>query len=250
MKVVVLVPRRADAGWRDHLWGWVRDRWRREHPEWSIHEGWHPAELGPFNRSAGVNAAAREAGDWDVAVIADSDTFADAAQVRQAVDVALVDRQITFAYDRYCYLNRAGTKKVIEGFQGNWWPFVEWTMTGTCSNLVVVPRSLWDAVGGFDEGFVGWGMEDVGFSLACQAIGGGMRRISGDVWHLHHNPSPENNTESPLYLANVARMKRYEACNYDPAAMRDLLVELGLVTGAPSPAKKPTERKRATAKTS
>ncbi len=39
---------------------------------------------------------------------------------------------------------------------------------------------------------------------------------------------PKNHQSSPLYRANVARMKRYEACDYDPDKMRALLAELGV----------------------
>lgn len=217
MNTVVLVPRRSDGGRRDQLWEYVQTRW----VGWDVREGHH--DDGPFNRSAAINQAAE--GDWDVAIIADSDSFVDPAQLDAAIIAATVHGQITFAYERFCYLNRQMSDRVMAGYQGDWWPGVEFALTGTCSSMVVVTRKLWDAVGGFDEGFVGWGFEDVGFSLACQALGGGMQRVAGDVWHLQH-PTSQTSETDPNYLANVARMKRYEACNYDPRAMRALLKEL------------------------
>jgi hypothetical protein len=222
VNVEVFVPRRADGGRRDELWAWVRDRWAREVP-WPVHEGHH--DDGPFNRSAAINAAAAKAGAWDVGIIADSDSFCGTEQLRHAVALASSTGRITFAYDRFMYLSRHGTDQVMGGYAGMWEPFVEWSLPGTCSSMVVVPRSLWDAVGGFDEGFEGWGMEDVGFSLACQALGGGMERVPGPVWHLHHTPSAEN-APTPQFHRNVERMKRYEACGYDPAKMAELLASL------------------------
>lgn len=224
MNIAVLVPRRAGHGRRDEVWAWVRDRWRREHPDWPVVEGHH--DDGPFNRSLAVNRASEAAGDWDVAVIADSDSFVGAHQLHKAIDFATATRQITFAYDRFCYLSRAMSDQVMAGFQGMWEPGVEWVLPGTCSSMVIVHRALWDRVGGFDPGFVGWGMEDVAFSLACQTFGRGLRRVEGPVWHLWHPPSPENNGASPHWQANVARMKRYEAAAYNPEAMRALLDEL------------------------
>lgn len=221
MKVVAFVPRRSDGGHRDATWRWVANRWATAHPGVGLWEGHH--DDGPFNRSLAVNRAAEAAGDWDVAVVADSDSFVGDDQLRAAVETAWSSGQITFAFSRFRYLSRGMTRSVMDGFVGDWLPGVEWTMANTCSSQVVVPRGLWDEVRGFDPGFVGWGMEDVAFSLACQSLGGGMQRVDGDVWHLWHPPSTDS---TPLREANTERMRRYEACRYDPGCMRSLISEL------------------------
>lgn len=224
MNVAVLVPRRVDNGRRDHVWGWLQQRWASEHPDWTVHEGHH--DDGPFNRSAAVNRAASNAGDWDVAVVADCDSFVSKQQADLAVARAVDTGQITFAYNRFAYLSRRMSDRVMAGYSGAWWPGVEWSLTGTCSSQVIVTRELWDTVGGFDEGFVGWGFEDIGFSLSCQTFGGGCQRIAGEVWHLWHPPSVENNAKSVHWQNGLARMKRYETAAYKPDAMRALLDEL------------------------
>lgn len=226
MNVAVLVPRRSDGGRRDQLWSFVKARWTRHHPDWVVSEGHH--DDGPFNRSAAVNRASAAAGDWDVAVIADSDSFVSESQITDAISQAVKARRFTLAYDRYAYLSRAMSDRIMNGYDGDWWPGVEFTMQGTCSNMVVVPRRLWDQVGGFDEGFIGWGFEDIGFSLACQTFGGGLRRVHGEVWHLWHPPSVENNAKSQDWQNGLARMKRYEAAGYDLKQMRSLLREFGV----------------------
>jgi hypothetical protein len=231
--VAVLVPRRSDGGHRDRLWAWLADRWAAEHPDWPVAEGHH--RFGPFNRSAAVNAAATAAGDWQVAVIADADTFAGPHQLTAAVTAARVGGRVTFAYDRYCHLSRTGTEQILAGHPGPWEPFVEWSMAGTCSSMVVLTRDLWDRAGGFDPGFVGWGMEDVAFSLACQSLGGGFNRIPGPVWHLYHPPSPEN-ADTPLFRANVERLELYRRAHVaGPAGMARLLTGHGLSHPAPVP---------------
>lgn len=227
MTVAVLIPNRDDGGRRDLLRRWTSNRLRDLHPAFSLHVGTHLASEGPFNRSAAVNRAAAQApDDADVFVIADSDSFVLPEQLDAAVALASSSSQITFAYERFAYLTRQMSDEVMAGSTGNWWPGVEWTLQGTCSSMVVVPRSLFDRVGGFDEGFTGWGMEDVGFSLACQAVGGGMRRVPGEVWHLHHPVSAENHQGSPFYRANVERMERYKTADYDADKMLALLDEL------------------------
>lgn len=223
MRVVVLIPRRADHGRRDQIWGWVKNRWSEE-VDWPVYEG-HDDGPGKFNRSLAINRAAEKAGDWDVAVIADSDTFCGTKQLVEAVEGATGDCGFWLAYDIYAYLTRQMSDKIMKGFVGNWHDGVEFTMTGTCSSMVVVERSVWDEVGGFDPGFVGWGFEDVAFSHACQTMGNGLRRTHGHVWHLHHPSSPENSHRSPEWKANRARMMQYQEAAYDEPRMRKLLAE-------------------------
>ena len=228
MRVCVLVPYRSDGGRRDHLWSFVRARMEANHPDWPIHVGVHD-DGGPFNRSAALNSAARDAGAWAAAVILDADAIIDPEQLRAAVRKAYALDAFVIAYERYCYLNRRTSDLIIDGYRGDWWPGVEWTMTNTCSTIVTVSRRLWDRVGGFDEGFRGWGFEDCAFSVACDALGS-RQRVPGEVWHLWHPPSTENNRAAPEWQANLARLNRYSAVQYDSDAVRDLLAELGVTS--------------------
>lgn len=221
MRVAVLVPRRPDNGPRDEVWEWVKARWGHEHPTWHVIEGDHLD--GMFNRAAAINHAARSA-DWDTAVIADADTFVAPAQIEAAVEGCQTDCEFWLAYDSFHYLGRSMSRKIMAGFDG-WWKS-EFSMTNTCSSMVAVTRRLWDRVGGFDEGFVGWGFEDVAFSNACQTFGGGLRRVPGEAWHLWHPVSMENNHHSPEWNANRQRALRYGEAIYKPDAMDALLTEL------------------------
>ena len=63
-----------------------------------------------------------------------------------------------------------------------------------CSSAVVVTRKTWDAVGGFDERFVGWGWEDVAFRCAVETVTGReLTKIASTCWHLFHITSSGNN---------------------------------------------------------
>jgi len=227
VKVAVLVPRRADGGWRDQLWGYVRAWWEREFPEWPIVEGHH--NDGPFNRSAAINQAARVADPWDVAVVVDSDSIPnEPEQVRAAVAQAAQERRMVVSYHRRLMLGQRGTQRVIAGRAGPmsaWerWVIKEWP--DEQSGCIAVPRPLWDEVGGFDEMFSGWGWEDVGFRVACDTFGDGIGRVDGIIWHLWHPTSQENNTKLPGYQANERRRRRYHVALGNRDAVQKLLDE-------------------------
>lgn len=240
---VVLVPRRADGGRRDEIWAWIQDRWASELPDWPLHVGTHD-DGGPFNRAIAVNEAARAAGGWDVAVIADSDSFCGTGQLIEAVNTAVRTGLMTLAFTRFCYLTPAGSEKVMAGFDGSWERYIEWTLNGGCSSMVAMPRPVWDAIGGMDEGFVGWGEEDIALSVSAQTLAPGRQvhepgqdvwqlrhgfhRLPGDCWHLWHPVSETNDPNLPGYKANVARRERYVDAAHQPEKMRALLDELGV----------------------
>lgn len=216
MNVSILVPRRSDGGRRDNLWAWVKARWERDHPDWPVREGHH--DDGPFNRSAAINQAARDAGDFDIAIVADSDSFVGHSQIEAAVDTCAATGQMTLAYDRFAYLSRAMSDQIMSGFEGDWTAGVEWALPGTCSSMVIVTRAVWDESEGFDEGFVGWGGEDIAFSHKAQTFGGGLQRVPGFLWHLWHPPA--------VHASNdvwVPRCEEYAAVSYDPEAMHALM---------------------------
>lgn len=231
-RIVMLVPRRSDGGIRDESWAWIRRHWARSLPEVEIFEGTHD-DGGPFNRSAAINAAAAEAGAWDVAVIADADSFVGRELAVAAINKAALSGLFVIGHSRLNHLTEEGSAKIIGGWQGNWEPLIRFSMYDGCSSFVAVARDVWDAVGGFDEGFVGWGEEDIAFSLACQTLaprrGGrssGVVRMTGDCWHLWHPVQDTNDPDAEGYLANVERRQRYVEAAGRPAVMAALIEEL------------------------
>lgn len=215
--VAVLVPRRSDGGQRDRVWAWVRDRWQTEHPDWQLVEGHNHDE--PFNCSAARNAA-RQGTHAEVLFLADADTFLDPAQAAEAVGAAARTGRITVAHDRFRYLGTRMSRRVLAGWTGDLMPGVAFTMECTVSCGVAIPSRLFDEVGGFDEGFVGWGGEDVAFHLAATAIGGGEERVPGDIWHLWHPTSPRDEETFQR------RLSWYADVAGDPVRMRALLDQI------------------------
>lgn len=231
MTPVILVARREDHGWRDDLWKFCRNRWADLLPDFSISEGFHCGPE-PFSFSAAINASARTATecepDWDVCLYIGADWLAGQRECEKACHRALRTRQLVFAHDRTALLTEWQTTALLNGnvdlvtaLQG-----VEWH-PNTFSGVVAIPRTLWDAVGGFDERVARWGAEDLCFWDACNALGGGFQRIPGDLVHLWHPQVWEEREGNPEHAANLELWGRYRAVKNDAVGMRALLSEPG-----------------------
>lgn len=220
MRIRALVPRLADEGERDRLWEYCRAHWETELPEMEIVEGAHEGD-GPFNRSAAINRAAE--GEWDVAVILDSDVLLDADKVRAGIAAAAESGWLVLPYRDRNMISRQGTSRILGGFRGSWRRWIVAREAERVSCCVIIPRALWDAVGGFDERFEGWGGEDEAFYAACKAIAGA-ERLDGEVWHLFHQLSPHRDHRTALYRQALQLRNRYMNVE-DAEAMRRFLAE-------------------------
>jgi hypothetical protein len=238
VNVATLVPRRAGIEERDRLWAFTRPWWENDHPTWPIYEGQHTE--GPFNRSAAINAAARAAGDWDVAVIIDADIIANADAVRAGVEIAASTNMMVVSHDERIMLTQQGTNKILNGYRGNWRVkgIQERVYGDSVSCVVIVSRQLWDLVGGFDELFSGWGYEDTAFRIAAETLTGKpLIRLSSELFHLWHTLSPEAKPGCPTFKANGVRVQRYRDARWKPDDIHALLAETAhVIDGEPLPA--------------
>ena len=225
-RTVLLVPRRNDGGHRDELWKHARARWERYFPDIPVVEGHHVE--GPFNRSAAINTAARLAGAWDIGIVIDSDVLLKVSQVRAAIERAATTGKVTWGHRRWRGISEDWTRRLIEK-DIDLGPeldaqdidvLIERTNPLSWSCCIVIPRGVWDDMGGFDERFVGWGFEDMAFKSAVQGLYG-WERVEGDVIHLWHPRSEERivkgrpaTTATPEYIANARLGRRYMIAQY------------------------------------
>lgn len=220
-RTVFLVPRRRDFGHRDALWVYCRARWEALFPEIPIFEGHH--DDGPFNRSMAVNRAAELAGDWDLAIVIDSDVMLSKSQAEAAIARATETGKVTWGHRRWRGIREDFARRIIADNQDLGPEFeavdmdvlVERTNPISWSCFQVIPRAVWDDVGGFDERFVGWGYEDMAWQSLIVGLYG-HERIEGDVIHLWHERSEERitkgqpaTTASPEYHRNARLGRRY-----------------------------------------
>lgn len=204
--IPVLVPRRPDHGHRDLLWRHLQLHFWSKLPGYDLICGESPP--GPFNRAAAINQAAKHAGRWRIAVIADSDTWVPHWQLAAAVNTAHHTGLLTAAFTHVVELTEAATASTLVGHEQLDAEKVRTRDIETQSSMLVIPRPLWDLVGGFDDKFVGWAGEDNAFWKACQLHAGEPERIEGPAYHMWHPPARRRGT---AYRANQNRWQRYAA---------------------------------------
>lgn len=227
MKAVVLAPWRPGSAEREALWRYVQGWWSEQFPDLTIYTA--PGPEGPFNRAAAINVAAELAGEWDVALVVDTDSIPEARNVTAAIATAAGSGAMVVAHTRRHMLTKQATTKILAGRGVGSWSSrsnASQTFTDSVSCCVAVSRKLWDDVRGFDPLFVGWGREDTAFRIACEAMSGlPIACLDGESWHLFHSPPAEVKQSHPLRKANEARHQRYVEARWNPDAVRVLIDE-------------------------
>lgn len=230
MKVSILVP----VGWhgnaemqqaRGKAWAFVRAWYQNQHPDWELVEGRQTREqrqAGWVKGQAFNDAASRATGD--VFVLADADVFIDAAILNHATRVAVEDGKWCVPYKLVYRLSEHATELVYRGTPPRRGDLITAPYEGSAGGgLAVVTREMWDAVGGFDTGFVGWGKEDHAFGCALHAMVSWHERLDGLLWHLWHPMGGSTNRRpSP---ANNELHHRYKKARQNPPAMAALIAE-------------------------
>lgn len=211
MHVVILIPFRSSDARRDQLLDFTRC-WLDNSHTWPVILGESPE--GPFNRAAALNDAARRAGDWDYAVVYDADTVVPARQLTGALQMAQVTGRATYAFSSVVELGQGCTDDLLGGEDLTLDALrIEKIRTEPLqvqSSALVVPRAVWDTVGGFDEQFRGWGGEDNAFHHAVSVCCGAPGRIPGHAFHLWHEPGRPRH-DDPDYRRNQLRWQAYKA---------------------------------------
>lgn len=180
---------------------------------------------GKWRKAAAVNPAAN-ASTADVLVIADADCVVDADGIRRAIGHAQRDGYAVPA-KAVRRLTPDATAGVLDGDPAAdldpRLPTESRHQLLAGGGIVVIRKDVWDAVGGFDPRFVGWGGED--YALGC-ALYSATRQFpqygAGLLWHLWHPPQTRDQRLTPdnEHLAN-----RYRQAKHDPIAMQQLHAE-------------------------
>lgn len=174
-----------------------------------------------FNLAQCRNLGVQQCSDEDVVIIGDADTLPEREPLLRAIAAARTSGLVHLPYDEYRWLGAAGTAQFSAGAALADCEFE--LVRGACSGVYVTTPATWQAHGGQDELFRGWGFEDAAWYLAHRTLlGAEPQREVGRVFALHHTAEVR---EGPQYDANAARMQRYRDAATDPTAMRVLVSE-------------------------
>ena len=224
MRVLVAIPWRAQPD-REYAYDVTTARYRELLPEALIVNV--DTRHDPFCLAACRNEGVRtaEALGYDVVVLADADTLPEQGPLLAAIEGARTSGRVHLPYTEYRSLRADGTSQYQAGTALDLCN--HFTVPAACSGVFVATPDTWWSVGGQDERFRGWGMEDVAFLIAHRALlGAELVRHAGRVYALHHESATKH---GPQYEANVALYRRYLAAaeTGDPDAVWALAIGPG-----------------------
>jgi predicted glycosyltransferase involved in capsule biosynthesis len=132
-----------------------------------------------FNLSASRNLGLKQAFEAgaDVVVLSDADVFVSTDALIESINHSLDSGVITNPYTVFAELTKESTEMFFNNDMScmnsaSWIGHVPTVANGKISNLYpvsginVIPKTVWDTVGGFDENFVGWGPEDQAYLIS------------------------------------------------------------------------------------
>ena len=231
-----LIPFRDADGTRTRAALWVVETWRLRYPDAEFI--WHSDDgLNPFNKSMAVNRAfAKSTGE--TIVILDADTIIDPVAFQQAITLVQTG-QAPWAIPatQSWRLTKGRTLRLLDEE-----PDAGLALASTRAEVEqvahvigfchILPRVAFQAVGGMDERFRGWGGEDAAFMMAVDAIVGHHSRVSSTLVSLWHD-RPRDKAGRRIWLgqwsrsANTSFFRRYSDAKGSAELMRVALRERG-----------------------
>lgn len=142
---------------------------------------------GEFNRSAARNSGVNETTS-EVAVIIDADNYIPYSQIHNAIRSAMRRDILVKPFSSFGYLTEDSTEEFynFHGVVEIEPKFIDPSQNDFTGGAYVMKKSLWQKLGGMDEGFVGWGAEDDAFHLLCRNNKIGIKYVDGYDYHLYH----------------------------------------------------------------
>lgn len=221
--ISVLFGYRGDDGPRDVLFANVLRWWKVHYNDAQICMGRNFDQ--PFNRGKARNEAFKDA-TGDIIIVADADTLPTVDGVDLAIEEILEGRarwMLPYGPDRYYNLSEERTKSILNSGATTIPEPVTWEHKITSwAGCLIMPRAAYEAVGGYDERFVGWGYEDNAFQFALDTIWGPHARIDSFCCHLWHAIEPGTTFDSPTIGANRALFGKYQAAVGRPEDMKEV----------------------------
>jgi hypothetical protein len=225
MTISVIVPFNDDGAERARNWSFLRARYEALY-DWEIVEG---SCEGQWCKSTAVSEAL-ETCSGDLLVISDADMFLADEVMREGV-ARLQDCPWVVPHHRAYRLSEAATLDFIAGALDPSEITHDHLEMPTrrmfpCGGLFFIRRETYLSVGGFDRRFLGWGGEDESLGMALKTLVGEPLLLGAVLLHLYHEPQPTMPADRLRPPRVDPLVKRYEAAQGDPIAMRALIQEV------------------------
>lgn len=226
MDVSVIVPYRSDSGLREEIWTWLSKRWKDVYPDFELCVA--DSESEEFSRSEARNNAFADS-TGDIVIIADADSIPTTRTLLACVDAVSKDSDVwAVAHDKYFMLNEEATVGVMAQPASLQIsppptsmllrpPFVSY------AGMLVMHRNSYEEVGGYDERFKGWGLEDWAFRVSLDTLKQPLQRTPGALLHMYHGPPNGKTFGTPPNQYNQTLYKEYEKASGNTEAMTELI---------------------------
>lgn len=200
---------------------------------------------GPFNKSRGLNVAARNA-SHELLATGDADMLMSCEALARALLVCRDHYDAVNPYSSLVDLTEQETRSLLRGDIGlgaiqrrivsDRLPQGEHICF--CGGICVYRRDVYFALGGMDERFLGWGGEDDAMSINLERY---TDRIAVQkdtlAYHLWH-PRPPQRYHHPHYRKNLELANHYRTCDQD--SLERLRAEGRRTMGGPAPRPPPS----------
>jgi hypothetical protein len=184
IKVAVVIPWRETKS-RLPLMKYVKSWYQKNFPDAEIFFADSGHKI--FNISASRNVGTEMAKDYDVIIHNDADTYPEKNAVIEGIKLACDTGFAVNPFSAAKLLSIKNTERIIYkkfnpyGIDGDLYP-------GSCGGVVIATPETIKKIGGWDEKFIGWGFEDVAFSIAhATLLDHGIIKVEGAyVYCLSH----------------------------------------------------------------
>ena len=218
----VVVPWRETPD-RAEAWSWLRQWYNHYHPDWELIEADVP---GQWNKSAAVNAGVAAATTGTVLVM-DADVLINPGSLRAAVREAERAPWVV-PHGKVHRLRPEPTERLLATYPAEvigvpHVPVIRTPYTGVPGGgAFAMRKEAFEAIGGFDVKFTGWGGEDTSFGIAADTlIGKHIRYHHVPLIHLFHDPGLRS--VHPQYGENHGRQMQYEKLAGNKHALAEFL---------------------------
>lgn len=194
------------------------------HPDWPVVLACATTE--PWSKGAAVDAAVRNCTSTEGLVIHDADVLVSPEALKSAALAVVAGRAWAMPHSVVYRLSRRGTMRFLHDDLGHDvldLPHIHLERPphpappgGGCT---VLSRKAYDATGGIDPRFVGWGGEDISWARALDTLVGQGYRGTAPMWHLWHEPDVTRQRGGRALRGNERLASRYLDATGDPSAM-------------------------------